>query len=153
MRTYRACNGGACVGVIAEFRTASGGGGACVGVACTQDVAFKKVSSSHDCVSVGYPEGGVVVMDSKDPDGPHLHFPEAEWDDGWLLKHKFTGIEQALVPQRLAAVWLERNPGAGDQPWYMLADDDRDALYFTQAEITAYLKGVSDGIFAVEVTA
>lgn len=60
--------------------TASSGNGNCVEVA---SLAWRKAAASCDsgnCVQAApLGGGGVAVRDSKDPDGPHLHFTAEEW--------------------------------------------------------------------------
>ena len=66
----------------AEWRKASystGNGGDCVEVA-TWRKASKSSSNGGNCVEVASHRPEVVaVRDSKDPDGPKLAFPPADW--------------------------------------------------------------------------
>lgn len=51
---------------------------------CVEVLDWRKSTQSNTngaCVEIAFTgEGEVVVRDSKDPDGPHLHFTGPEWD-------------------------------------------------------------------------
>ena len=63
---------------------------------------WRKASASNNmqnCVEVVVlPDGSVMVRDSKDPQGPNLHFTGAEWDaflDG-AVKGEFNRADRLL---------------------------------------------------------
>lgn len=67
---------GACLEVAFRKSSFSGDSANCV------EVGFRTASASATngcCVAVGACEHGVLVRDSKDPDGPVLSFTRAEW--------------------------------------------------------------------------
>jgi hypothetical protein len=85
-------NGGNCVEVAhtpADYvwhkSSFSAGSGDCVEVAYTPtEYAWQKSSYSGnggDCVEVARPSAGVLVRDSKRPDGPMLAFGDSSWRD------------------------------------------------------------------------
>jgi hypothetical protein len=44
-------------------------------------IKSSKSSGNGNCVEVArLPGGGVAVRDSKNPDGPQLHYTKGEWD-------------------------------------------------------------------------
>jgi Domain of unknown function (DUF397) len=94
--------------------------GNCVEAAHTGSAAFTKAAASaiHNCLEA---QGGptVLVRDSKDPDGPHLHFTPDEWQ------------VMLAVTQQGERVFTEVNLRAkeGQRTFTLTADSDDDVLY------------------------
>ena len=56
-------------------------GGFVVSIGDDEQFTWRKSSKSNfaGCVEVCFTGGGVAVRDSRDPDGPVLHFTAAQW--------------------------------------------------------------------------
>lgn len=81
----------------------------------------------------------VLVRDSKDPDGPHLHFSPAEWEH--MLTLTRAGIRvfrPRLTLRRKEGHWLL---------WTLRVPGDPDILWYTRAEVEAWEDGVRNGEF------
>lgn len=119
----------------------------CVAAAHVHGTEFTGSSESGpggNCVQAGHKAGGhILVRDSKDPDGPHLHFTEVEWLA--LLNKIHSGRWQHVFrPQfslrRRKGHWLTYRLGS---------PSDQDTLTYYRAEVTAFRKGVRNGEFAL----
>jgi hypothetical protein len=137
------CMSGECVEALPDGTsftraTASYANGNCV-VAGHAGGEFTRAAGSNlngNCVEA---QGGptVLVRDSKDPDGPHLHFTPEEWE------------VMLAVTQQGERVFTEVNLRAkeGQRTFALTADGDDDVLYFTLAEVEAWEDGVRNGEF------
>lgn len=121
----------------------------CVEAACTDGAQFARASTSTaqgQCAETTAAAGEVLVRDSKDVQGPHLHFPAAGWEDGAGLT--FTSVDTADVPEHLTEARIATGHAPGEEEWYSLTDGT-DTLWFTQAEVDAFRSGVRMREFAL----
>jgi hypothetical protein len=137
------CMSGECVEAIPagagwQRALASLSNGDCVEASHAGGVFTRATASAYNgaCVET---QGGptVLVRDSKDPDGPHLHFTPDEWQ------------VMLAVTQQGERVFTEVNLQAkeGQRTFTLTADGDDDVLYFTLAEVEAWEDGVRNNEF------
>ncbi len=81
--SYSSGNGGDCVETAALWRKSSrsgSNGGQCVEAAALWRKSSRSGSNGGECVEVAPDPGRLIaVRDSKDPDGPKLLVPSAQW--------------------------------------------------------------------------
>lgn len=86
-----------------------------------------------------------VLRDSKDHTKT-IEYPIGEWEGGRAVA--FTPVDRQLVPAALLAIQESGVQGSGnrEQQWYTVTRD-HTTLYFDQAEMDAWTRGVEDGQF------
>lgn len=127
----------------------SAGSQQCVEAAHTEGAAFAGASIDGDCAEAAAAGGEIIVRDSKNPSGPHLHFSPEAWDEGRGLL--FVPVGVASVPASIRDLKAEDHL---TEPWFATTDGDgTDRLYFYAGEVEAFRKGIDMGEFALVVPA
>jgi hypothetical protein len=133
---------------------ASGANGSCIEAASDAFAAASASNLNGHCIEAGSHDGVVFLRDSKDPDGPHLHFPAASWDGGKAVV--FRPVPPGEVPEKIFGVARERGHDTGQRWFSVSTTDEQDrgtVLWFDQAEVTAWFDGVAKGEFQLALAA
>jgi len=111
-------------------------GGQCVAAQWRKSTAS---CSTNSCVeATAHPsDGTVVVRDSKDPDGPTLHYAEEDWAHGQVVYFQpLPAGPRGCCKEKEDVAWIVGEPMGTH-------------LHFTDEERSAYMQGVVDNEFTL----
>lgn len=149
------CVQAAPVGTVFRKAQASSPAAQCVEATDAVFATATASGNSGNCVMIGGENGDILVKDSKDPEGPHLHYAADRWNGGRAVE--FTPVSASTVPAHLVAAYVQKcDKGDKTQPamWYAVTvPGDTSVLYYVKAEVDAFRDGISKGEFELEAAA